>query len=187
MKRCWVSWSRAQALLVGALSVLSACGGSRTPAEAPVESLAPHGQPIDFSYATTGGGEVSSKSTRGRATAVLFVTTYDPGSQLEAGRLENILRTTRPRVNACAIVLEAPKYAVLAQVFGETLGLSYPVALADSPTLHGEGPFGRVRAVPTIIVLDRSSREVWRKAGLASTREIEHALAAASHYGFAVQ
>lgn len=145
----------------------------------------PHGDAIDFSYATTAGGVLDSQNTQGRATAILFATTYDPLSQLEAQRLENILRTTRPRVNCGVVVLEAPKYAVLAQVFGETLGLTYPVALADDATLHGRGPFGPVRGVPTLVVLDRSGREVWRHAGIASSRQIAHALAVASHYGFA--
>jgi hypothetical protein len=171
---------------LGVVGTVTACASSQHSAGAPVSDLTPHGDAIEFSYATTTGGVLSDQSTHGRATAILFVTTYDPLSQLEAQRLENVLRTTKPRVNCGVVVLEAPKYAVLAQVFGETLGLSYPVGLADDDTLHGRGPFGPVRGVPTLVVLDRSGREVWRKAGLASTREIAHALAVASHYGFAV-
>jgi hypothetical protein len=135
---------------------------------------------ISFAYGTTEGGEFSSRGTRGRATLVLFVTTYDLPSQLEARRVDEILRRFRPRINVGAVVLEAPKYAVFADAFRTTLTLGYPVALADDETLQRRGPFGLVDRVPTLVVLDRNGREVWRKAGVVSRREIEAALTKAS-------
>ena len=74
---------------------------------------------------------VSSEELRGRATVLLFVTTFDLASQAEAKHLEDLYRTHKPRINAVAVVMEAPKYAPLARSFAEVLGLSYPVALAD--------------------------------------------------------
>ena len=141
--------------------------------------------PIEFAFGTTDGSELSSSTTRGRATAILFVTTYDVVSQLVAQRLESVLRTHVPRANGGAVVLEAPKYAELATAYRTTLSLSYPVAMADPNTLSGGGPFGVVAQVPTLVVLDRSGREVWRKTGVAETREIEQALALGSRRGSA--
>ena len=169
------SWETVLAAGLG-LTLLT-CAGERRPAFAPSER---ESEAISFAFGTTEGGEFSSRGTRGRATLVLFVTTYDLPSQLEARRVDEIIRRFRPRVNAGAVVLEAPKYAVFADAFRSTLGLSYPVALADDETLQRRGPFGLVDRVPTLVVLDRNGREVFRKAGVVSPREIEAALSKAS-------
>jgi len=161
---------------------LAACG---PPAPAPAAEPQALRAPADFDWGTTEGGELSSATTRGRATALLFVTTYDLASQLLAQRLESVLHAHVPRANGGAVVLEAPRYAELAEAFRSTLHLSYPVAMADSLTLSGGGPFGAIEQVPTLIVLDRSGREVWRKSGVPDAREIESALALGSKRGFA--
>jgi hypothetical protein len=140
---------------------------------------------VDFAYGTTDGGELSSANTRGRATAVLFVTTYDLASQLVAKRLDEALRRQVPRANGAAVALETPEYAVIADTFKSSLGLSYPMAMADRETLDGAGPFGKIDAIPLLVVLDRSGREVWRKSGALSTREILAALALGSRSGSA--
>ena len=161
------------------LSVVSACGPGQEPARAQAPAVR-RGPPIEFSFGTTQGGLLSSASTRGRVTALLFVTTYDLASQLEARQLDAVLRRRRPRANAGAVVLEAPKYAMLADAFRASLELSYPVALADDATRLGAGSFGRIDRVPTLIVLDREGRLVVRKPGLATREQISSALATAS-------
>ena len=172
MPRVW------EAVLTAGLGLmLLTCAGEPRPVSAPGERDT---RAVSFAFGTTEGGEFSSRGTRGRATLVLFVTTYDLPSQLEARRVDTIVRRFRPRINAGAVVLEAPKYAVFADAFRTTLGLSYPVALADDETLQRRGPFGVVDRVPTLVVLDRNGREVWRKAGVVSPREIEAALDKAS-------
>jgi hypothetical protein len=165
------------------LLALSACAGGTEPVHAPENEA--HGDVIDFAYGTTEGGELSSATTRGRATAVLFVTTYDLASQLMAERLEAAVRTHTPRANAGVVVLEAPKYAVMAEAFRTTLGLTYPVAMADADTLSGGGPFGHVGRVPSLVVLDYEGREVFRHSGAVEPKELERALALGSRRGSA--
>ncbi|GMV12424.1 MAG: TlpA family protein disulfide reductase [Polyangiaceae bacterium] len=165
------------------LSGLASCRPTPEPlaADRPDTSRAP----VEFAFGTTDGTELSSATTRGRATAVLFVTTYDLASQVMAQRLESVLHSHVPRANAGAVVLEAPKYAQLAAAYRSTLALSYPVAMADSLTLTGGGPFGTISQVPTLVVLDRSGREVWRRSGVPDSRDIEQALALGSRRGSA--
>ncbi|MFC1642785.1 TlpA family protein disulfide reductase, partial [Myxococcota bacterium] len=79
--------------------------------------------------------------------------------------------------------LESRQYAVLADVFRAALHLSYPVVMADPETRSGQGPFGAIRRVPTVVVLDRSGREVWRGEGLVDSVELEGALQRASQAG----
>lgn len=134
------------------------------------------GATIRFDFPLPGGGHVGSADVAGRATAVIFITTFDLPSQALAKRLDDVLRSHKPRANGVAVVLEAPKYADLAQAFGESLTLSYPVAMADQATLQGEGPFGDIDGVPVLVVLDHRGREVARFAGVASVDQIDDAL-----------
>jgi len=140
-------------------------------------------KPSQTAVKTTTQETFSSRSTRGRATALLFVTTYDLASQVQAQRLDRLLRRHRPRVNGVAVVLESAEYAVLADAYRTSLGLSIPVCVADDETRLGRGPFGRIGRVPTLVVLDRSGVEVWRNPGLATSREMKKALATASRRG----
>ena len=153
---------------------LGACASA--PARSTATSVGVGGEPIYFSFGTTEGKEFSSEVTRGRVTAVLFVTTFDLASQAEARHLNDVQRTHSPRLNAGVVVLEAPKYATFAEVFRTSLGLGYPVAIADAGTLAGAGPFGSVDRVPTLVVLDRDGREVARLVGLTTAAQIESAV-----------
>ncbi len=156
---------------------LVGCGASAGGAADPV-AVAPTapGAPVSYAWGTADGRVVSSEELRGRATVLLFVTTFDLASQAEAKHLEDLYRTYKPRINAVAVVMEAPKYAPLARSFAEVLGLSYPVALADDATRQGRGPFGVISSVPSWVILDRDARPVFAHAGVVSLRQIERGL-----------
>jgi hypothetical protein len=137
------------------------------------------GEPVAYAFGTTDGAVVTSETTRGRVTVLLFLTTFDLASQAQAKHLEQLYRRHAPRFNAIAVVMEPPKYAELARSFGDVLGLSYPVALADEATLSGAGPFGAVTSVPSWVVLDRDARAVFAKAGALAPRDLEKTLRSA--------
>jgi hypothetical protein len=132
--------------------------------------------PLEFRFAGIEGDDVTHGSTRGRATVLLFLTTYDLASQVVARELSEIVVRFTPRINAAAIVLEAPRYAELVPAYRASLGLSFPVVMVDHATGEGRGPFGQIRQVPTLVVLDREGREVWRHAGPTTAGAIESAL-----------
>jgi hypothetical protein len=165
-----------------AAAALCCGGGVAAPAPTPLPD-APRGEPIDFVCRDTQGKNFDSRATRGRATVILFGATFDLRSQALARRLDGIVRRQRPRVNAGAMMLEDPQNSVLADVFRTSLDLSYPVCIADAEIRAGEGPFGPVRRIPTLVVLDRSGVEVWRKEGLSSASEMKQALTMASRRG----
>lgn len=131
------------------------------------------GQVQRYVFGTTEGEEVSAEGMRGRVTALLFVTTFDLASQVAARQLNQALHTHSPRINAAAVVLEAAKYAPLADVFRTSLELTYPVAIADLETLVQNSTLGEVRSVPTLIVFDSRGREVLRKYGAFTSEELE--------------
>jgi hypothetical protein len=151
---------------------------SAPPAGTP--SATSRGAPVEFAYGTPSGETLSSAGTRGRATAILFVTTFDLPSQVMAERLDVVVREHKPRANAGAVALEAPNDAPLVEVFRSSLGLSYPVALANTTGFDVPSPFGRIDQVPVLVVLDRRGREVARAQGVVSERELDDALTRAA-------
>jgi hypothetical protein len=103
----------------------------------------------------------------------LFVTTFDLPSQAAARRVSDFVRVRVPKVNAVAVVLEAAENAVLADVFGKSLGLRYPVALADSVELRASELFSHVNGVPTLLVLDPQGRLVRKNVGVFEEAALE--------------
>jgi hypothetical protein len=163
------------------LSLLAACQPVALPDSPSSEPSPTRGLVQRFDFGTTEGEELSSETTRGRVTVLVMVTTFDLASQVAAKRVNQVLHAHRPRINAGAVVLEAAKYAPLADAFRSVLELSYPVALADLGALQQSSTFGEVTSVPTVIVLDAEGREVARKVGNFSVAELESWLARAEH------
>jgi hypothetical protein len=153
--------------------LLGACQRVIEPEVPGEEVTATQGRVQRFSFGTTDGQEINSDTVRGRVTVLVFVTTFDLASQVAAKRVNQVLHTHRPRINAAAVVLEAAKYAPLADVFRSALELSYPVAIADLDTLPQSSTFGEVQSVPTLLVLDAEGREIERKLGNFTVKELE--------------
>ena len=169
----------ARAVAASAAVLLAfACASAPQP---PAAAATKHGAPVEFAFGTPSGELLESRSTRGRVTALLFVATFDLTSQLMARRLDEVVRRHTPRVNAGAVALEAPNAAPLVEVFKSSLGLSYPVALANSVGFDRSTPFGKLDQVPTLVILDTRGREVARAQGVVTERDLDAALTAAAH------
>jgi hypothetical protein len=164
----------------GCVLALIGCGGAAQPAAAP--PAAAHGPPLEFAFSGA-GQQVSSSETRGRPTVILFLTTYDLASQFAARDLAHIVRSFTPRANAVAVVCEDAQYEDLLPTYRQTLELPYPVVMGDIGTRAGQSAFGPIDILPTLVVLDRSGREVWRHAGAASRAEVTTALERAASSG----
>jgi hypothetical protein len=160
-----------------ALALLSCSGDPRPPAiELPRASAV--GPPLRFAYQAIDGRPVSTEELFNRVSVIGFLTTYDVHSQAEARLLAAIARHHTPRINVVALVLEAPENRPLVEAFAASLGLGYPVALADAATIAGEGPFAGLHHVPSVVVLDRAGREAWRHVGFVSEAALEAAIRA---------
>jgi len=155
------------------LLLSAACQRVAVPPEDEASEPETRGQVQRYVFGTTQGEELSADGMHGRVTALLFVTTFDLSSQRAAKQLDQALHTHRPRINAGAIALEAPKNAPLVDVFRTSLNLSYPVAIADLQLLAQNSTLGEVHSVPTLIILDVEGREVIRQYGAFSNEELE--------------
>lgn len=161
--------------------LVSGCAGGHAvlePAAAPeAAAAAPARGPVrSFSYETLDGRELSTASLAGRFSVIGFVATYDVASQAEARFLAGLFRDHTPRINAALLVLEASENRPLVEAFVATLKLPYPVALADAPTIAGEGPFAGLHHVPSVVILDPEGREAFRYVGLITQEALEEAL-----------
>jgi hypothetical protein len=99
-------------------------------------------------------------------------------SQAEARYLAMLEHQHTPRVNVAALMLEAPENRPLVEAFVASLGLGYPVALADAATIAGDGPFPGLHHVPSVVVIDRAGREAWRHLGFVNEAALEAAVRA---------
>jgi hypothetical protein len=155
---------------------LAACSSAAPPASDPATAISASGAPLHFAYETLDGKPLTSESLLGRFTVVAFLTTYDYPSQVEARFLSSIARRHKPRLNAAALILEAPENLPLAQAFTAALHLPYAVAMADPATIAGEGAFSGLHHVPSIVILDREGREIYRHVGLIDEAALEQAI-----------
>jgi hypothetical protein len=177
---------RISALAFVALA-LSACGSK--PAEDPVgvsrASPPGGGQAVSFGYDTLDARPLSSESTRGKPTVLAFITTYDLTSQAQVNFLVAMAKNDKVKnskgddgwnVNYGLVALQERTERELIEVYRTNLGVTFPVALADPGTISGGGPFGDVHHIPTVVILDREGRIVWRRSGLAKSEEIRAGL-----------
>ncbi|MBX3233633.1 MAG: TlpA family protein disulfide reductase [Labilithrix sp.] len=115
---------------------------------------------------------VSSEAFRGKPAVICFVTTGDLNSQAQASYLVHMAKNDGDRVSYAMVALHPRKEIVLVETYRQTLGVEFPVALADAAATSSAGPFGEIPAVPTTVILDRQGRMVWKHTGLAKHEEI---------------
>lgn len=174
------SWAPRAALVCVALAAASstACGpkaDARPASEAP-PSRAPAGPPIEFRFESLDDHDVSREALSGRASIVVFLTTYGDASIVQARYVKKVFKEFVPRINAAGVFLERAENRPLARIFRDAVGLPFPLAMADAASIAGKGPFQGLDTVPTVVVLDPQGREVWRKTGIAAPEELARAL-----------
>jgi hypothetical protein len=160
--------------LAGALAI-AAGGAACVEAQVPPPEMpppAPDGPPVAFEYETCDGGVLTSASLRGRFTVLAFVATYDLVSQAQVKVLGLVQRDHAPRVNVAALIIGPPENRPIAVAFGQSLAAPFPIAMAGTGALEGRGPFAGVRAVPSVVILDRDGRLVLRHTGPMEEKEL---------------
>jgi hypothetical protein len=119
---------------------------------------------------------VTTSAVVGKPTVITFVTTWDLSSQAQIDFLVPMSKKDGETTNYVMVALQETKDRELVEVFAQGLGVTFRGALSGEEVLHGGGPFGDIRAVPTTVILDRAARMVWRHVGLARPEEIREGL-----------
>jgi hypothetical protein len=162
---------------VFAIAGLAGCGGPPPPALRPVGAsdrpgaALPEG-PIDYAFDALDERPVSSAVHRGKPTVIAFVTTGDVVGQAQLDFLVAMAKNDGLRVNYALVALHPRKEIVLVEAYVAALKVEFPRALGDPSALTAGGPFGAISAVPTVVVLDREGRLLWKHTGLAKADEL---------------
>jgi len=165
-------------LLLPILAVFAATGCGRS-AGASSGGSASSSNVLNYSFAGIEGEVVSTNSNLGRVTVLLFVTTFDVSSQAQAKRLEDLYRTHVPRLNAVAIVVEAPRHVELARSFRDVLDLHFPVAMTEQRTLSRHPVLSGLPSIPAWVFLDRRGNLTGSAWGARTPQELDEAVARA--------
>jgi hypothetical protein len=159
------------------MALACSCGGAAPPVEDGTTLVKTRPEPVRFAYRTLDDKPLTPATLAGRFTLIALGATYDLPSQAQARFLTGLSRNHTPRINVALLILEPEENRPLVEAFVQALRLEYPVAFADQPTITGQGgPFPGLHHVPSIVILDREGREVWRHLGLADDKTLEKAL-----------
>lgn len=160
------------------LTLAVACG-PKAPEGPPVgtsdkegTSHLPSDKPVTYAFDALDERPVSSEANLGKPTLLAFVTTGDMASQAQVDFLVAMEKNDGQMVNYGLVAFHPRKEIVLVETYCSTLGVKFPVALADPSAMKPSGPFGEIPAVPTLVLLDRQGRLVWKHTGLAKPEEI---------------
>ncbi len=129
-------------------------------------------QPITYAFDSLDERPVSSEAMAGKPTVLAFVTTGDLVGQAQVDFLVAMAKNDKDKVNYALVALHPRRELVLVDTYVQTLKVEFPVALATPAQIGAAGPFGEIPAVPTIVVLDRAGRIVWKHTGLAKSDEL---------------
>jgi hypothetical protein len=129
-------------------------------------------RPVTYAFDTLDERPVSSTAHRGRPTVLAFVTTGDIVGQAQVDYLVAMAKNDGAKVNYALIALHPRKEIMLVEAYMSALKVEFPVALGDASAMAPQGPFGEIAAVPTIVVLDRDGKIVWKHTGLAKSDEL---------------
>jgi hypothetical protein len=111
-----------------------------------------------YSFGTLDGRRITNVDFTGRATVLLFGTTYDVVTQAVAKRLGQLWHEHTPRINVALILVEPPENVDMARAYQEALGIDYPVGLASGDPSKVAGSLGHVEVVPSWLFFSRSGR-----------------------------
>jgi hypothetical protein len=165
--------------LAGALLLLAGCG-PKEPAGPPVgvserpgDSAPLPTSPVYYVFDSLDHRPVTSEAMRGKPTVLAIVTTGSIDAQAQLGYLVAMAKNDSERVNYAAIALHPRHEIPLVDALMTIVKAEFPVALADAASMtNAAAPFGEVAAVPTVVVLDRTGRMVWKHTGLAKSEDL---------------
>jgi hypothetical protein len=160
-------------IIVASSIASSGCAKRAAPAEGPVGvSTRAAPEAVDYAYDSLDARRVNSAAMLGKPTVLAFVTTWDLSSQAQVDFLVPMHANDGAKVNYVMVALQEIQDRELVEAFRSALKVTFPVALADRATIGGGGVFGDVHNVPTVVILDRQGRVVWRRVGLAKSDDI---------------
>ena len=139
--------------MVIALAVAGCGGPARARTPAPVVGTNVSGlmlQALD-------GGDIALGKLRGKVVVVHLFTTWSVASQVDVEKLSALHDQGKSDVAVLGVALDPDGYR-LAAPWRAAMKPTYQIALATDALRSGRSVLGRIRQVPTTLVVDRSGR-----------------------------
>ncbi len=141
-------------LLGVAVAVLAGgCGGSNKGANAPAVDQDVRA----FSFADLEGGQLSLAKLQGKVVVLHLFTTWSVPSQVDVQQMQAMHARGRRDVAVIGVALDQDG-GDLVGPWVRGMSTKYPVVLASAALRNGKSVLGRIRRVPTTLVVNRHGR-----------------------------
>jgi hypothetical protein len=160
-----------------AVAVMSAACVKSAPVTEPVGVTGGDPSPLlskeaAFAFDSLDERPVTSDAARGKIGVLVFVTTWDLTSQAQVNYLNAMVKNDGDKVFYAVVAVQEGSSKNLVAAYARSLSVTCPVAVVDPVTLNARAPFGEIRQVPTVVVLDRAGKIAWMRTGLAKAEEV---------------
>jgi len=139
------------------------------PAPGPVSTLPVlRKDPVSLTLPKVGGGSFSLDSLQGKKVYIVFFSTWCRTCVVVFNRLLR-LQSTLGKKKLAIVGVSVDRDPRLLKVYVETLNLPFPILYSTPRSLTAAG-IGRVRGVPTLLLLDRKGRPRAIRSQLMTTQ-----------------
>ena len=139
------------------------------PAPGPISTLPVlRKDPVSLTLPRVGGGSLSLEDLQGKKVYIVFFSTWCRTCGVVFNRLLR-LQATLGKKNLSIVGISVDRDPRLLNVYVETLNLPFPILYSTPRALMVSG-IGRVRGVPTLLLLDRKGRPRAIRSQLMTTR-----------------
>ena len=149
-----------------ALLLLAALGCVHQP---PAPPHAPTDVPLELILPTVQGPPVDVAALRGNVVVIDLMATWSVASQAEVPMFQRLLATYRERGLRMVSIAMDSQTPLLVATWVETLGISWPMALA-TPAVNSA--LGRIPEIPRTIILDRKGYVRFDQSGTVPATEL---------------
>lgn len=107
-----------------------------------------------FAFRTLDGGRISLAQLHGKIVVMHLFTTWSVASLVDVTRLQALAARKPAGVVVLGVALD-PDGPDLVGPWQRAMHVSYPIALATAALRNGKSILGRIRRVPTTLIVDR--------------------------------
>jgi hypothetical protein len=157
----------ASSLAIVLVVALSSCASEPPPAP-----KVPTDVPLELVLPAARGNPIDIAALRGNVVVLDVMATWSVASQAEVPMFQRLTATYGERGLRIVSVAMDSRTPQLVTTWVDTLGISWPMALATTDVIEGRSPLGRVPEIPRTIVLDRKGYVRFDRSGTIPAAEL---------------
>ena len=140
--------------------------------ESPPVPQVPTDVPLELTLPAARGNPIDIAALRGNVVVLDVMATWSVASQAEVPMYQRLLATYGERGLRIVSVAMDSKTPQLVTTWIDTLGITWPMALATADVLEGRSTLGRIPEIPRTIVLDRKGYVRFDRSGTIPAAEL---------------